>query len=336
MGMNVDQANPEVVDEIKKWGAWYFNTTHFDGLRLDAVKHISSDFYRDVLRELRARAIEALREAGGAQQNADKATTEAGGAQQEDMPIALTEAGGEQQDVETAFPVVGEYWHGDVGRLLDYLDRVENLMSLFDVPLHYNFYQASLSGGSFSMRGIFNNTLVSARPSNAVTFVDNHDTQVGQALQSFVEDWFKPLAYAMILLRKDGVPCVFYTDYYGNPARNIPVVPNLGRLIKLRAGVAYGEQVDYFDDDHVVGWVRRGDEEHAGSGLAVLLSSGAGGTKRMEMGKKFAGMQFHDALGICQETVTIDADGFGEFRTEGGNVSVWTNYEVFADMVVNE
>ena len=30
-----------------------------------------------------------------------------------------------------------------------------------------------------------------------------------------VEPWFKPLAYALILLRREGYPCIFYADYYG-------------------------------------------------------------------------------------------------------------------------
>ena len=114
------------------------------------------------------------------------------------------------------------------------------------------------------------------------------------------------------------------------------MVPNLGKLIKLRARYAYGEQVDYFDDDHVVGWVRRGDKKHPHSGLAVVLSNGAGGTKRMEMGKEYAGVEFYDALGNCPESVTVDENGFGEFRTEGGNVSVWTTYKAFENIVVNE
>jgi Predicted membrane protein len=32
-----------------------------------------------------------------------------------------------------------------------------------------------------------------------------------------VAGWFKPLAYAVILLRKDGLPCVFYGDLFGIP-----------------------------------------------------------------------------------------------------------------------
>ena len=71
------------------------------------------------------------------------------------------------------------------------------------------------------MRTIFNNTLVAENPNSAVTFVDNHDTEPGQALQSWIDDWFKPLAYSLILLRKDGLPCVFYGDYYGITAKNV-------------------------------------------------------------------------------------------------------------------
>ena len=292
MGMNVDMENPEVVRETREWLLWYLQLTGVDGLRLDAVKHISFPFYRDLLK--------AVREKTG-------------------LPL----------------PAVGEYWNGDLGRLLYYLDCVENEMSLFDVALHYNFFNASTSGGAFNMRQIFDNTLVKSRPMNAVTFVDNHDTEYGQSLQSFVEEWFKPLAYAMILLREEGIPCVFYTDYYGNPSKNVPVVLNLEKMIKLRASYAYGEQQDYLDDDHVIGWVRRGDPEHAGSGLAVLMTDAGPGTKRMEMGKEYAGEQFFDAMGNVQDTVTIGEDGVGEFRTEGGSVSVWVRRAAYEDITVN-
>ena len=98
------------------------------------------------------------------------------------------------------------------------------------------------------MGGILQDTLVQQRPMNAVTFVDNHDTQPGQALQSFVDGWFKPLAYALILLRQDGLPCVFYGDLYGIPHDDIPPVDGLRRLIKLREAYAYGSQTDYLDD----------------------------------------------------------------------------------------
>lgn len=77
---------------------------------------------------------------------------------------------------------VGEYWKNDVGTLLRYLDACGDCMSLFDVPLHFNFYNASHGGGGYDMRNILKGTLLEARPERAVTFVDNHDTQPGQAL----------------------------------------------------------------------------------------------------------------------------------------------------------
>ncbi len=65
------------------------------------------------------------------------------------------------------------------------------------------------------MRQIFDNTLVQQQLTLAVTLVDNHDSQPLQALESGVEGWFKPLAYALILLRQEGYPCIFCADYYG-------------------------------------------------------------------------------------------------------------------------
>lgn len=57
--------------------------------------------------------------------------------------------------------------------------------------------------------------MVELHPEQAVTFVDNHDSQLGSSLESQIEDWFKPLAYGLVLLIKDGYPCLFYGDYYG-------------------------------------------------------------------------------------------------------------------------
>lgn len=218
---------------------------------------------------------------------------------------------------------VGEYWQADVLALTNFLDRSGNIMCLFDVPLHFKFAEASSVMGSFDMRTLFTGTLVDARPQRAVTFVDNHDTQPGQALQSWVQAWFKPLAYALILLRQDGVPCVFYGDQYGVPHDGIQPVTGLELLLRARQERAWGEQTDYFDHPNVVGWVRSGDEEHSGSGLAVLLSDGDGGEKRMCIGVQFAGQAFVDLLGNQTGEVILDTSGCGMFRCSGGSVSVW-------------
>ena len=137
------------------------------------------------------------------------------------------------------------------------------------------------------------------------------------------------MAYACILFRKEGLPCVFYGDYYGLPSHNILPMPDLKKMIKIREKYAYGKQVDYFDHENIVGWVRMGDVEWEHSGLAVLLSDGPGGKKKMMLGKKFAGAEFKDVTGKCTETVVIDADGWGEFRVDGGSVSTWVTKEAY-------
>ena len=88
-------------------------------------------------------------------------------------------------------------------------------MSLFDAPLQNKFHIASTTGKDFDLTTVFNDTLVMAKPYLSVPVVDNHDTQPLQALEAPIEPWFKPLAYALILLREDGYPCVFYPDMFG-------------------------------------------------------------------------------------------------------------------------
>ena len=114
------------------------------------------------------------------------------------------------------------------------------------------------------------------------------------------------------------------------------MIPNLGKLIKARRQYAYGEQADYFDDDHIVGWVRRGDIEHEHSGLAVVMSDGDAGTLTMDMGQRFAGEPFYDLTERCAAPVIIDENGLGAFPTEGRNVSVWARRPAFEDIIINE
>lgn len=280
MGDDLDMGNPEVMAELERWGKWYLDTTGVDGMRLDAIKHISYEFFQQWLSKMR-------------------------------------EYKGRD------FFAVGEYWSPDNNKLINYLNETGKCMQLFDVPLHFKFYEASHGGGNFDMRNLMQNTLTEADSWHAVTFVDNHDTQPGQALQSFVMDWFKPLAYGIILLQEAGIPCVFYGDYYGIPHDNIPPVPGLKTLLKLRKDYAYGTQHSYYDHPDIVGFTREGVAEKENSGLALLISDGPGGSKQMYVGKQFAGKTFYDKMEKCTEKVVIGEDGCGNFRVEGGSISVW-------------
>ncbi len=218
---------------------------------------------------------------------------------------------------------VGEYWHRQTGALENYLAETNGQISLFDVPLHFKFYYASTDANNFDLRTIFDDTLTKENSTHSVTFVDNHDTQPEQALCSTIEQWFKPHAYAMILLREAGYPCVFYGDYYGIEHNNIaPMKEWLNVLIKLRYDYAYGLQRDFFTDAHCIGWTREGDETHSNSSIAVLLSTGADSSINMNMGIRNANTLYTCVFGEGDDVVT-DADGNAEFSVKQGSVSCY-------------
>lgn len=231
--------------------------------------------------------------------------------------------------VNRNFFAVGEYVGRTVGELNNFISKTGGRMSVFDFPLHYNFESASRSGGSYDMRNILAGSLTASNPILSVPFVENHDTQPLQALASPVMDWFKPIAYTIILTRQQGYPMVFWADEFGasytdgGRSGSIAAVPKLRRMMMARKYHAYGTQRDYFDHWDIVGWTRAGSSSVPNSGLAAIVSDGPGGSKWMEVGTQFAGRVFYDYLGNRTDTVTINSSGWGEFRVNGGSTSIW-------------
>lgn len=225
---------------------------------------------------------------------------------------------------------VGEYWHGDVKRLERYLAATDRAMSLFDVPLHYHLYEAARTGRYYDLRTIFLDTLVASDPWRAVTFVDNHDTQPEQMLKSWVQDWFKPHAYALILLRQEGLPCVFYGDMYGVPHNHIKPVKKLPRLLEIRQKYGWGDQKDYFNHPNRIAWTR-------GSGMVVVMSntnvevSDSRNEERVDDGEwiQFGkpGQVFVDLLGNRLEEVVVGDNGWAKFLVATSSVSIWVSRE---------
>ena len=221
-----------------------------------------------------------------------------------------------------ALPAVGEYWTRDIAELEGYLEAVP-FMSLFDVPLHFHLHAASTSNGDVDLSRLFEGTLVASDPARAVTFVENHDTQPGQSLASTIESWFKPSAYALILLREAGTPCVFWGDLFGTPETgDLPAVTELPLLMTMRRALAHGPQHDALDGPDVVGFAREGDNAHPGSGLAVVLSDRKAGAKRLHVGARHAGEQWICVLGE-HEPVIIGDDGDVELPVSDGGLSVY-------------
>jgi alpha-amylase len=157
----------------------------------------------------------------------------------------------------------------------------------------------------------------------------NHDTQPYQALEAPIADFFKPLAYALILLRFDGYPCLFYGDLYGIKGEH-PFPPSCGgtlpSLALARKLYAYGVQQDYFDFPTCIGWVRYGTWDRP-FGCAVVMSNAGPGEKKMHVGEIHVGEKWTDVLGWEKGEVEIGEDGFGAFPCPGISVAVWVNGE---------
>ncbi|KAK8039300.1 alpha-amylase [Apiospora rasikravindrae] len=225
---------------------------------------------------------------------------------------------------------VGEFWKDSLDDMTRYLESMHKKFSLFDAPLVYNFSEISKTSGA-DLRKVFDDTLVSVMPVNAVTLVMNHDTQPYQALEAPIEGWFKPLAYALILLRDQGYPCLWYGDLYGiDPKGEHPFPPSCGgalpKLSLARKLYSYGKQQDYFDYATCLGWVRYGTWDRK-YGCAVVMSNAGPGEKKMHVGEIHAGEVWTDVLGWSDREVTIGDDGFGDFVCGGTSVSIFVNKE---------
>lgn len=240
---------------------------------------------------------------------------------------------------------VGEYWNDQsADSLKKYIDVSQGRMQLVDAPLHHNFYRLSTQGRDYDVSKIFENTLLEHHPELSVTFVSNHDSQPLQLLEKPIADWCNPIAYAIILLREQGIPCVFYPDLYGAEYTDkgkdgneyhivLNKVKELPRLLTVRKHLAYGKQHDYLDHNNTIGWTREGIEEKKDSGCAILLSGGDNGWKYMELGKQHAGHVFVDCLGKIKRKIMVDKNGGAKFYCKGGSVSVWVSERAFKSVL---
>jgi alpha-amylase len=231
------------------------------------------------------------------------------------------------------FFCVAEYWSNKTEAIITYCNALGKQSLMYDVPLHFNFFDAAQKKNAYDFRSIFDDTVLKEMPENSFTFVDNHDSQPGQSLESYVDFWFQPLAYALILLRAKGFPCVFYPHLYGakydikKGDETIPIeivpVPALENMLAVRQLLLYGDEYDYFDHPNTIGWVRKGTDDREFSGCAVLLSNGSEGFKEMELGDRFANKTLIDITGNRQEKCKTDAHGKASFLVNANSVSVW-------------
>jgi alpha-amylase len=313
-GCDFDYGRYDVREEMKYWGTWFAKELDLDGVRLDAVKHISADYMREWLGHVR------------------------------------------WQTGRNLF-AVGEYIAGSTEPLHAYITRVTaegkypQPITLFDFPLYFKFKDASRMGEGFDLRTLNQETLMAEQPALAVTYVENHDYEYGRGFNSHVEEWFKPLAYAFILLRERGYPCIFFPDYYGSldwvengnlwHRAQQPGKEYLDLLLKLRKQFALGEE-RYYADRNAAGWVRMGFVPGAKGAMAVVINTAYGAVKAIRMNtgrfnKRFYHLatlkltnqgfvvvrQRYDLYGDKAEGLWTDSNGWADFLADGGTASIW-------------
>ncbi|OWP63292.1 alpha-amylase [Hymenobacter amundsenii] len=212
---------------------------------------------------------------------------------------------------------VSEAWFRNLQDMNNYAAATGGRTSLFDVPLHYTFADMSNGNGSWDMRGLQFAGFTEANGALSVSFVDNHDTdQTGGALFSPVSN-LKMLAYAYILTREKGYPCVFYKDYY-----EYGLGAQLKKLMQVRQANAYGAATEYtsVNDADVYAYSRAGDASH--KGLLVLLNDG-GSSRSKGITTPFKSATLTDQTGNVSGTVTTNASGYATFSVPARGYAVW-------------
>ncbi len=222
---------------------------------------------------------------------------------------------------------VGEAWIQDTNNLKNYIDAVNNPdLKVFDFPLHAYFRNlANIGGDANDMKALADVGLVNLKgyQDRAVTFADNHDTNRDNEASGVHR--YKYQAYAYMLTREHGIPCLWWKDLYTFGMYN-----GIGKLLLARKYYAYGpgHEVPEANDGDVYCYVREG-VQGTGTGLVLLLSDGPAGGKQIvtkRINSRQPNTTFYDLTGNVDGTVTTDAEGYGDFKvrmSEGEGWSVW-------------
>lgn len=159
---------------------------------------------------------------------------------------------------------VAEYWDGDKNAIKAYLDYIRWSCSAFDFPLFYTL-RGMCDNPFYDMRWLWNSGMVFESPMHSVTFCDNHDTDRSQPI---LND--KLLAYAFILTH-EGVPCVFWKDYYNYGLALSGSSGGIDNLCRIHRDYAGGVTNLLYSDNHLYIAQRQGYQNK--KGLIVAINS---------------------------------------------------------------
>jgi alpha-amylase len=195
---------------------------------------------------------------------------------------------------------VGEFFDGNrwlVNQWIFDPNGMRGRPTALDFPLKFLLTSMCNRPGRFNMADLDHAGLVGISPMSAVTFVENHDTDL-QASQKIITN--KMMGYAYILTA-EGYPLVFYRDY-SSDAGCYGLKPKIDNLIWIHEALASGTTQQRWKDFNVFAYERTG-----GQRLLVALNNDPNATHTIRVATGF-GPKVHlkDYAGHGPDAVTSD------------------------------
>ena len=148
---------------------------------------------------------------------------------------------------------VGEYFDGNP-QTLNWWVWQSGMMgrcNAFDFALRFTLAAMCNNSSRWDMSQLDHAGLTGISPASAVTFLDNHDTDLSSPVI-----WNKILGYAYILT-SEGYPCVFYKDYSTDPGC-YGLKPGIDNLIWIHENLAFRPTIARFKDFQAIVYERQG------------------------------------------------------------------------------
>ncbi len=198
---------------------------------------------------------------------------------------------------------VGELYDGNQTLVNAWVHNPKGMQgrsSAFDFPLKFILNAMCNNSGRFNMAALDHAGLAGICPKKAVTFVENHDTDL------FPKDGIvfnKILAYAYILT-SEGYPCVYYRDY-STDAGCYGLKQEIDNLVWIHEKIAEGTTQERWKDFDVFAYERLG-----GPHLLVALNNDPQSSHRITVATGFGPrVLLHDYSGHA-ETAFTDENGW--------------------------
>jgi alpha-amylase len=192
---------------------------------------------------------------------------------------------------------VGEYFDGNPSALHWWVwnSGMGGRCNVFDFTLHWAIQAMCNNSSRWNMSGLQGAGYIAIDPMNAVTFVDNPDTDSSPGENVI---WNKLLGYALILTA-EGYPAVYYKDYstdqgcYG-------LKSYIDNLVWIHENLAFGNTLTRWADEQVYAFERQGYP-----GLLVALNNDGGNSYTRTVQTNFgAYVQLHDYTGKHRDILT--------------------------------